>query len=603
MKKWRFAGACAVFFLFASISVYSEEIDLMGGSSNSASEKSQVSESNFDNKAAPKDKDIYTIASESLPAKVNFWSDYPSDILAKAIVGRMTNEELLSQILMFGWAGAEPEELLFSWVGNRGLGSVKVFGWNTDDINLVAKSITNLQKSAMGRRFQIPLFVATDQEGGWIRHVKGETAVTPGNMAIGSSGYPYDAWYSAFYISREIKALGINMNFAPTVDLFTNHDSTIIGTRSFGDNPEKSGILGAAWANGSMTAGVIPTVKHFPGHGDTRFDSHISFPKIEIDKKTFEERELVPFKYLIKRNVPAVMSGHLSFPKIDKTGAPASLSKYFLTDLLRKELGFNGLIITDDMMMNGATTYAGSLSAAFRMAIEAGNDIVISSQTARLGEALWTNNLALMKTDSAFENRVKDAAYRVIKSKLEYFKNKEVEPAPLYPNSKDISKFIPDREGQEFFIQQACRSIAIYKKTNMPLTAKDTGRVMLAGSLTSFFTEGKKRFPNSGIFSYHLDLGPNETQWRSEDIPTYAKNYDTVIILVNSERAATIARALKDCGKRVIVFSIMTPTYSFDLDFADEILIGYSYSDYSIEAMFGALNGDYQVTGKLPFEN
>jgi hypothetical protein len=145
----------------------------------------------------------------------------------------MTDTELYSQILMFGWAGAEPPELLYQWV-ERGLGSVKVFGWNTEDIKLVAKSISSLQQKAGHNRFQIPLFVATDQEGGWIRHVKGDTTITPGNMALGASGYPYDTWYTAYYISREIKALGINMNFAPTVDLFTDHESAIIGTRSFG---------------------------------------------------------------------------------------------------------------------------------------------------------------------------------------------------------------------------------------------------------------------------------------------------------------------------------------------------------------------------------
>lgn len=170
---------------------------------------------------------------------------------------------------MFGWAGAEPSDLLNSWVIDRGLGSVKVFGWNTDDIRLVAKSVKTLQKEAASRRFRIPLFVATDQEGGWIRHVKGETSDTPGNMAIGASGYAFDAYYSGFYINREIRALGINMNFAPTVDLYTNLDSSVIGPRSFGSDPVTVGILGEAFAAGSMDAGVIPTAKHFPGHGDT----------------------------------------------------------------------------------------------------------------------------------------------------------------------------------------------------------------------------------------------------------------------------------------------------------------------------------------------
>lgn len=541
---------------------------------------------------------FYSQNSEKLPQNFDFWSDIPNEELAHAIVEKMTDEELFSQILMFGWAGSEPDSLLFQWV-NRGLGSVKVFGWNTDDIKLVAKSISSLQRASQRERFKIPLFVATDQEGGWIRHVKGETAITPGNMAIGASGYPVDAWYSGFYISREIKALGINMNFAPTVDLYTDHDSTIIGTRSFGDNAKKAGILGAAFSAGSKAAGVIATAKHFPGHGDTANDSHIFLPRIEIDFETFKNRELVPFEYLIKQKVPAIMSGHLSFPKIEKDGKPASLSKYFLSELLRNQLGFEGLIITDDMMMNVATTYAGSLSKAFRMAIEAGNDIVISSTTAKLNESLWTNNLELIKTDENFKNRVKDAAFRVIKAKLDYFKGEN--PAPLYPNPETISKFIPDKEGSSYFLEQALRSITLYKTTDFPVKKENAGRVLLCGSFPRFFAEGKKRYPNSGEFKFNYELGPNETQWMKENIVKQIKNYDTIVICVSNERSAQIAQALKDCGKRIVIFSLMSPIYSFDLDFADEIVLGYSWSGYTFVALFAALNGEYKIQGTLPF--
>ena len=537
-------------------------------------------------------------SNQSLPDDVTFWSDYPNEILAKTIVDRMTPEELYSQILMFGWAGAEPDNLLYQWV-NRGLGSVKVFGWNTDDIKLVAKSITSLQKTSARGRFKIPLFVATDQEGGWIRHVKGETANTPGNMAIGASGYPVDAWYAAYYINKEIKALGINMNFAPTVDLFTDHESTIIGTRSFGENPEYSGILGAAFSAGSIAAGVIPTAKHFPGHGDTSLDSHGALPIIDIDYKTLKERELVPFEYLIKQKIPAIMSGHLSLPKIDTTGAPASLSKHILTDILRNQLHYEGLIITDDMMMNGATLYAGSLSNAFKMAVEAGNDIVISSTTARLNESLWTSNLNLIKTDKAFEARVREAAYRVIKAKLEYFKGDN--PAPLHPNPNTISQFIPDKEGQKFFLEQACRSITLYKQTNFPVKAENVGKVLLAGALPRFFSEGKKRYPNSSEFRFSYELGPNETEWMCNNILKSINGYDTIIICVSNERSARSASMLKDCGKRVIVFSIMSPVNSFDLDWADEILLGYSYSGYTFVALYAALNGEFTVKGSMPF--
>ncbi len=533
-----------------------------------------------------------------LPDDITFWSDYPPDELAAAIADRMTDTELYSQILMFGWAGAEPNELLYQWV-ERGLGSVKVFGWNTDDINLVAKSVSALQRKAGQGRFRIPLFVATDQEGGWIRHVKGDTAVTPGNMAVGASGYPADSWYSAYYISREIKALGINMNFAPTVDLYTNRQSTIIGSRSFGDDPEKSGILGAAFAAGSVAAGVIPTVKHFPGHGDTDQDSHLSLPVIDIDYKTFSERELVPFLYLIRDKVPAVMSGHLSFPRIDTSGAPASLSKFFLTDLLRGRLGYEGLIITDDMMMNGDTMYAGSLSNAFRMAVEAGNDIVISSTTARLNEALWTVNLELMTTSPAFRARVRDAAYRVIRAKLDYFRSGNA--APLYPDPASIPEHVPDREGQKFFLEQACRSITVFKEGNLPLTPENSGRVLLVGFFPEFFTEAKKRYPGAGEFRFNYETGPNETQWVCDNIMDTAAGYDTVVVCVASARHARIAETFRNSGKKVIILSMMSPVYSESLTWADSILMCYSWSGYSIRALVSVLRGEIQAKGTLPY--
>ncbi len=541
-----------------------------------------------------------SLFSQGQTATVSFWDNIPNETLARQITDQMTDTELYSQILMFGWAGEEPETLLYDWV-KRGLGSVKVFGWNTNDIHLVAKSISSLQTSAQTNRFKIPLFVATDQEGGSIRHVKGDTLITPGNMAIGAAGYPADAWYSAYYISREIRALGINMNFAPTVDLFTNHDSSIIGTRSFGDDPQKAGILGAAFAAGSQAAGVIPTVKHFPGHGDTELDSHGKLPEIDIDFETFKNRELVPYMYLIKENAPAIMSGHLSFPQIEASKAPASLSKYFLTDLLRNQMGYQGLIITDDMEMVGATIFAGTISNAFKMAIEAGNDIILSSRTAQLNEALWYRNLNLMSDDQAFHERVKDAAYRVIKAKLDYYKSGN-EIAPLYPDPNSIDSFIPDKEGEKFFTEQACRSITVQKQGSMPLDTSKTGRILLLGSLNCFFKDALLRYPNAGQVYFNYETGPNETQWVIDQLPDISANYGTIIICVSSENHVKIANYFKDTGKKVIILSTMSPELTKKLDWCDTILLGYSWRcEYSLKAMLAALNGEYIPKGVKPY--
>ncbi len=539
-----------------------------------------------------------------IPENADFWSDYPDEQLADFLVSRLSDEELLAQIFMFGWAGAEPSVLLNQWVSDRGLGSVKVFGWNTDNTKQVAKSVKSLQERAQQRRYKIPLFVATDQEGGWIRHVKGDTTDTPGNMAIGASAYPMDAYYSAYYISREIKALGINMNFAPTVDVYSNLKSSVIGPRSFGDNPDFVGKLGASFVAGSMAAGVIPTAKHFPGHGDTSLDSHGNLPMIEIDYETLHNRELIPFKYLIEQNIPAIMSGHLSFPKIMANGEPASLSKVFLTDILRGELGYKGLIITDDMMMNGATMYAGSLSNAFYLAIEAGNDIIISSTTARLDENLWTTNLALIKSNAEFKSIVQRAARRVILSKLGYFKSSNA--APLYPDENTLSDYIPDKEGQKFFLSQACRSVTAYKKGDLPYKPKEGERILLAGQnqFPEFFEEARKRYSNGteiAQFKYDYDMGPIQADWMGNNIERLALSYDTIIICVANERNASVALRLKKLtGKKVIILSVLSPVSVMNFDWADTILFGYSWSSYTFKALLGALNGEYEPEGVVP---
>ncbi len=536
-----------------------------------------------------------------LPANINFWSNYDNEILAKAITERMTDEELLSQVLMFGWTGQRPGGLLKNWVSEVGLGSVKIFGWNTENLSNVALSVKELQKLAAGRPFKIPLFVATDQEGGWIRHVKGDTSDTPGNLSIGASGYLTDAYYSSYYINKEIKALGINMNFAPSIDIYTDLNSSIIGPRSFGSDAEKVAALGEAFALGASKAGVIATAKHFPGHGDTEIDSHGRLPQINIDRETFEKRELLPFKKLIQANVPAIMSGHLSFPEIDPSGAPASLSKVMLTDILRNQLGYKGLIITDDIMMNGASQYSTSVSRSLTLALQAGNDIVMSSSTASLSDQMWTRNIQLLKTSPDFKKTVKEHVYRILLKKMEYFKSDNA--ASLYPDENKISESIPDREGEKFFLDQSCRSTTLYRG-QLPLDSSQK-RILLVGYYQDFFNQGQVFFPSAQVYRFpntlRQDLS-NLSEYDAVTLKDTAASFSVIIVNVYDQHSALIAESLKDSGKKIIILSTLSPVPVLNFDWADTILLGYSYSKYSYQALFAALRGDYKPQGHFPLE-
>jgi beta-N-acetylhexosaminidase len=338
-------------------------------------------------------------------------------VRAAALVDGMSDEETLGQILMLSYPGDAPNALFFDWIERRSLGGVKIFGWNADDSTKVAAAVGAIQGRALGTRLGIPLLVATDQEGGWIRHIKGATTITPGNMAIGASGRPYDAYRSANLIGRELAALGVNMNFAPSVDLATKPKSYIIGPRAFSDDPATAAALGSAFVRGLADAGIIATAKHYPGHGGTEDDSHGVLPVIRIDERTLWDRELLPFRVLAAEGIPAIMSGHLSFPLVSGDGSPASLSPYFMTTLLRGRLGFKGLAVTDDLVMDGAGLSAGSVSEACVRAVEAGNDLLMISKLFDTEDPAWQRLLSSYRERPAFKARVREAATRVVATK------------------------------------------------------------------------------------------------------------------------------------------------------------------------------------------
>ena len=517
----------------------------------------------------------------------NFYDNVPNEKLAASIIEHMTDEELLAQTFMFGWAGQEPDGLLAEWIEKSGLGSIKIFGWNTQDSRKLAQSVLTLQKKAYGRRFGIPLFVATDQEGGWVRHVKGLTSETPGNLAIGASGIPQDAYYAGYYISRELRALGINLNFAPSVDLLTDLNSTIIGSRSFGDSPEAAGVLGVAFMRGSKDAGVLTTAKHFPGHGDTSVDSHGRLPKIDITEQTLYERELVPFKYMVDAGVPAIMAGHLNFQAVSPNGEPATFSKRLLTEILRGEMKFGGLIITDDMMMFGAIHFAGGIAEAVRMALEAGNDIIESSTTPRHYQPFWSKNLQYLKDNPHFKARVKDAAYRILLAKLNYFKTGN--HVPIFPDPSAVYKALPDTEGEKFFLGLAARSVTVLRGHDIPFKPAQNERILLASNYSDFFKCALKRFPNA-----------KTTPLRGTVFHT--RNFDTLIYCLSDDYSLDILRQTvqKYPEKKIIVISVLSPAPLKELLEIKTAICIYSYSPVSFTAGFAALCGDFKADGNIP---
>ncbi|MDR2865363.1 MAG: glycoside hydrolase family 3 protein [Spirochaetaceae bacterium] len=515
--------------------------------------------------------------------------------LARALIERMSDEDALAQTFMLGWfdTGQGPSDLIQEWITKRNVGGVKVFGWNTSDIEKLSLTIGNFQREALRRNPHIPLFVATDQEGGFVRHVKDLTSDTPGAMAIGASGFPEDAYRSGLYIGRELAALGINMNFAPTVDLYTNHNSALIGSRAFGDDPVKAGILGAAFVRGQLAAGIIPTAKHFPGHGDTALDSHGVLPRINADFQTLWERELVPYRMLVKEGIPAVMSGHIAFPNTQAKMMPASLSPYFLTEILREKIGFQGLIITDDLSMNGATTSAGSLWIAAKAALSAGNDVIMISRTPELNAPIWVNLLDAMHKEPDFRARVRDAATKVLFIKLKHLKGERA--LPHIPDVSKVKQNVPDKEGAPFFQDLAARSVTIVQEKPglFPIPREKARNILLAGQNLDFFNIGRLAYPSVPRYWYTAPV--------SAEFLSMARSADIIIFYLEKSEGIDVLRAIKPLGKKVIVLSVLSPAYLEAVPWVDGAIAVYSNSYESLIAGFSAILGKIKAEGRLPF--
>jgi len=252
---------------------------------------------------------------------------------------------------------------------DQGVGGF-VVGVGTSPYDLAAK-LNALQRAA-----PLPLLIAADLESGPAMRIRGGTAF-PGNMALGATGRELDAYQVGRVTAVEAQAVGIHWVFAPVVDVNNDPANPIINTRSFGEDPRRVAVLGAAFLRGVEEHGLMATAKHFPGHGDTGVDSHLSLPLISGDRARLDTVELVPFRAAVRAGVDAVMSGHLAVPAIaGADGPPATLSAAVMDTLLRGALGFRGLVVTDALSMGAIVSRYGAAQAAV-LAFEAGADVLL----------------------------------------------------------------------------------------------------------------------------------------------------------------------------------------------------------------------------------
>src|SRR5438270_1735241 len=228
----------------------------------------------------------------------------------------MTAEEQIGQLLMVGFLGTTPSEEVIDMIQRYHVGGIILFSRNIQNPLQVFELTQSLQTIAREAGHRQPLLIAIDQENGNVRRLGQDATIFPGNMALGATGSEQLTYDIALATGQELKALGINMNLAPVVDINNNPANPVIGVRSFGEDPSEVARLAAASVRGHRAAGIIATLKHFPGHGDTAVDSHYALPTISSTLQRLEEVELVPFRSGIEAGAPSVMIAHIHFPSL-----------------------------------------------------------------------------------------------------------------------------------------------------------------------------------------------------------------------------------------------------------------------------------------------
>lgn len=343
-------------------------------------------------------------------------SPSPSEDELGEIIRSMTLEQKVGQMILAGIDGTEIDQATEKMISDQHIGGIILYKDNFSDLAGSVKLVNQLKQANEGS--PAPLFISVDQEGGRVSRLPKDFAAIPDSGTVGRSNDEGLAEEMGSLLARELKLMGINVDFAPVLDINSNPKNPIIGKRAFGSNAEVVTKMGLAAMKGLREGGVISVVKHFPGHGDTSVDSHLDLPLVHKTTEQLQDMEWIPFKAAIDDKADAVMVAHILFPQIDPE-APASLSKVIVGEQLRGTLGYDGVVITDDMTMGAIAKNYGIAEAAVR-SVEAGTDIVLVAHGYDVAKEVYDKLLQSVRDGQIEESRIDESVRRILALKQKY---------------------------------------------------------------------------------------------------------------------------------------------------------------------------------------
>ncbi|NWQ43343.1 beta-N-acetylhexosaminidase [Bacillus sp. EB106-08-02-XG196] len=350
------------------------------------------------------------------------------------VLSKMSLEDKIGQMILAGIFGTTLDTNAKNLISQFHVGGIIFYKNNFETPEQTVQLVNQLKA---GNSSNLPLFLSVDQEGGKVTRLPGGLVNFPPNNQIGDVNDPEFSYKVGSLLGYELKEFGLNLNFAPVLDINSNPNNPVIGDRSFGNNSEIVSTLGIQTMKGIQSQNVIPTIKHFPGHGGTSVDSHLELPIVNKSLKELKELELIPFKRAIDDGADVVMVAHILLPELDKIN-PASMSKAVMTDILRKQLNFTGVIITDDMTM-GAIVEHFDIGKAAVESVKAGSDIILIGHDYNKVVKIISSLKTAVENGEISEQRLNESVERIIQLKRKYSLNdNKVEN----PNISEINQSI-----------------------------------------------------------------------------------------------------------------------------------------------------------------
>ena len=543
----------------------------------------------------------------------------PSGVWASSTLESMTLEEKAGQLLMpwmlgdFAPAGSDGFERIAEAVRDDGVGGVIVSVGSPSE---VAAKINNLQSLA-----KYPLLVGADLESGAGFRMRGAVylpnnidlggaTLFPSLMAVGATGDDRLAREMGRVTAVEARAVGVHLPFAPVLDVNNNPDNPVIATRSFGEDPAEVARLGAAFVRGLQDNGAVATGKHFPGHGDTGVDSHVDLPVIHVDRERLDRVELHPFRAAVDAGMGAVMSAHVSIPSVTgSVSMPSTLSPAVLSDLLRGEMGFEGLIVTDAMNMAAITRRFGARDAVVR-ALEAGADIILMPEDPR---AARESLVAAVRSGRVSEARLDRSVARILELKERMGLDRE-RYTDIFGIHHNVG--IPEHVERATEIAEASITLLRNRRNLLSLRGTRTANVLSVtyrarnNLLAGRYFNDRVRETYRRLRTAYLDSGVADSEY--ERLLARASGSDLVIVSAYVAAARTDGRPnlpelLSDfvetlADRRVphIVISFGNPYLLAEIPEAQAYMAAWSGSEVSQIAAARALFGEIAIRGRTP---